>query len=379
MSARLTRRDRALLLTTGVLALIAIVLAAVLGDDESESAVPTTYSATSGGAKAAYLLLREAGFTVTRWERSPADLAQHIATTLILAQPESAPTSAERAAIADFVQRGGRLIAIGAPMILFLPAPRIDIDPQGAITFSRVKARTPSPITRAAPEISISPAAHWAADSPVAALYADDEVRVVKYTVGSGEVIWWAAATPLTNAGITERGNLEFFLACLGDPGRPILWDEYFHGHRGIAAGPIAASPFRLVALPIGLAVVTVLFTYSRRSGPVVPLQEDSRLSPLEFVRTLGMLYRNANAASVAVDVAYARFRYRLSRRLGIASTVPIDELERAARARFHLNDSRLGDLLRECETMRAERRLAGPRALQATRALADQSAELGL
>jgi hypothetical protein len=201
----------------------------------------------------------------------------------------------------------------------------------------------------------------------------------VKYTVGAGEVIWWAAATPLTNAGITERGNLEFFLACLGDPGRPILWDEYFHGHRGIAAGPIAASPFRLVALPIGLAVVTVLFTYSRRSGPVVPLQEDSRLSPLEFVRTLGMLYRNANAASVAVDVAYARFRYRLSRRLGIASTVPIDELERAARARFHLNDSRLGDLLRECETMRAERRLAGPRALQATRALADQSAELGL
>jgi hypothetical protein len=43
-------------------------------------------------------------------------------------------------------------------------------------------------------------------------LYGDgDRTVVVKYPFGRGEVLWWASATPLTNAGLKEPGNLEFF------------------------------------------------------------------------------------------------------------------------------------------------------------------------
>jgi hypothetical protein len=379
MPARLTRRDRNLLVATGAIALVAIVIAAALARSE-QTDVPTTYSSDSGGARAAYLLLRDAGYAVTRWERAPVDLKEQAAATLIFAEPESAPTAADREAVKDFLHRGGRVVATGSSPALLLPDSRIAADPRAAVTFTRVTASAPSPITRAAPAISISPEAHWEADAPVAVLYADDKARVVKYRVGRGEVIWWASSTPLTNAGITEPGNLEFFLACLDDRRRPILWDEYFHGHRGGPIGALAASsPFRLILVPLGVAIVAVLLTHTRRSGPIVPLEQENRLSPLEFVRTLGMLYENAGAASVSVDVAYARFRYRLTRRLGVSSAVPVEDLERAARARFHVNDSRLGDLLRECESARLDRRLAVPRALRLTQALAEQSAELGL
>src|SRR2546422_4760103 len=39
------------------------------------------------------------------------------------------------------------------------------------------------------------------------------------YSYGKGQVIWWAAATPLSNAGIRQRGNLNLFLNSVGPPG----------------------------------------------------------------------------------------------------------------------------------------------------------------
>ena len=43
-----------------------------------------------------------------------------------------------------------------------------------------------------------------------------------------------------------------------------------------------------------------------------------SRLSPLEFVQTLGKLYRRANAVHSALEIPYARFRMLATRQLGI-------------------------------------------------------------
>src|SRR5207237_244540 len=133
-------------------------------------------------------------------------------------------------------------------------------------------------------------AAHWNRDQFATPLYGtDDTLRVVKYPIGKGEVIWWASATPLTNAGLREPGNMEFFLACVGNTDRPVLWDEYFHGYREEASAPIAA-PVRWIGGELLLMAAAVLMTYSRRSGPIVSPPIESRASPLEFVRTLGSL-----------------------------------------------------------------------------------------
>ena len=58
-----------------------------------------------------------------------------------------------------------------------------------------------------------------------------DRPIVVSYKVGLGEVIWWGANTPLTNAAIAKSGNMALLLNSLGKPGEVrVFWDEYFHG-----------------------------------------------------------------------------------------------------------------------------------------------------
>jgi hypothetical protein len=234
--------------------------------------------------------------------------------------------------------------------------------------------------TRAAPEITLAPRAYWRADALTVPLYGDDrKARVVEYRVGRGEVIWWASETPATNAGVREPGNLEFVLACVGDVHRRILWDEYVHGYRATLPASLIASPFKWAAAQLTLLAAAVLLTYSRRSGPIIAAQVEDRRSPLEFVRTLSALYQRAGAASIAVDIGYQRFRHALTRRLGMTSAASVDDLQRAVRDRWHLDDRAFGDLLRACESARDDPRLPVGVALDLTHALWDYSRTLDL
>jgi hypothetical protein len=383
MPGSLTLTDRKLLIGAGVASLLLIAISAVLSPPSSPNETPTTYSAASGGAKATYLLLLAAHYPVTRWEQSPRELPRDPRATLILAEPERAPTIEERAALAQFITRGGRVIATGAAAAFFLPQHRVALDPVAGMTWRRIPSRSPSFITRAAPAITLAPASYWDAGDSVLPLYGDDDdrarVRVVKADIGQGEMIWWASATPLTNAGVREPGNLEFVLACVGDARRPILWDEYFHGYHRTPGPSLADSPFTWAALPLMIGAIAVVLTYSRRSGPIVTPAAPSRLSPLEFVRTLGSLYQRAGAASVAVDIAYQRFRYRLTRRLGIAGAASPDDLVRAMRARTDADDPAFGDLLRACDTARHDPQLKAAGALALTQSLDEYAASLNL
>jgi hypothetical protein len=384
----LTRGDRTLLAIAGGVSFVVIALGVLLsfhGGDASEN--PTTYSVGSNGAKAAYLLLVRSGYHVRRWEESMMDLPAGGAGTLILSEPQGTPTPEERAALARFVEEGGRVIAIGTTAAFFLSNHSDSAghmyaipDPIAGMTWERISSTSLSSITRAASEITLAPQAYWFPESSATKLYGGvEKPRVVKYARGKGEVIWWASATPLTNAGLREPGNLEFFLACLGDAQRQILWDEYFHGHRRAEAAARRTSRFTWIGAQVALIVAATLFTYSRRSGPVVVPKAESRLSPLEFVRTLGAVYDRAGAASIAVDIGYERFRYQLTQRLGIAVTSSVDEIDRAARTRWNFEGSGLKDLLRSCEAVRKDPDLSTNTAIALSGSLADWTARLGL
>ena len=151
----------------------------------------------------------------------------------------------------------------------------------------------------------MSPSAHWGAASPGQLIhYAHDgKGIVVSYHVGKGEVIWWADATPLTNKGIKEAGNLYLLLYSLGGSRDVhILWDEYFHSYR--SSGGSFVSPL-LVWCGLGqcgLVFLSVVLTFGRRNAPIRPLVQPSRLSPLEFVNTLGHLYRRTKATRIALE-----------------------------------------------------------------------------
>jgi hypothetical protein len=378
---QLSAADRKLFLIAGGVFLF-LVLTAVLftKGPANKDEIPTTYSAGSGGAKAAYLLLKASGYAVERWEQSPTEFPEATGATLILAEPSDAPKTEERNRLRQFVESGGHIVASGPFVGLYLPENGIIPDPLSGMTWKKVSALSPSSLTQAAAEITLAPQAYWKPESFALPLYGDrDKPMVVKYKFGKGDVIWWASATPLTNAGLKEPGNLEFFLACIGDPKTRVLWDEYFHGHRRSLTASIKSSPVKWIFLQFALFALAILLTYSRRSGPIsIPVGE-IRLSPLEFVRTLGALYKQANAASVAVDISYHRFRYWLTRRLGMAGNAPVNELERALHERWNFQDSKFSATLRECESAAYDNTLKPRAALRLVRSLDDYAAKLKL
>src|SRR2546427_12682991 len=110
MPIDLSPGDRKVLVIAGgvLLLLVAVSLLLASGPDDTSN-VPTTYSTGSGGAKAAYLLLKSSGYQVERWEQSLSEIPDSRGQTLILAEPQGAPTSDERSALRRFLERGGRV------------------------------------------------------------------------------------------------------------------------------------------------------------------------------------------------------------------------------------------------------------------------------
>jgi len=384
MPLKVDPKDRKLLLVAACTFVLLIAGAVVFGGEGGTKAdLPSSYSTSSGGAKAAYLLLLQAGYKEGRWEKPldalPLEVSQAAGKTLILAEPFTAPTQAERDKLKAFISAGGQVIATGMFAGTFLPENDSLSEPFGN-TPTTAQAVSPSAITRAAPEIELEPQAHWRSFSAAYPLYADDEqTRVVTYPYGRGRVLWWAAATPLTNAGLKEHGNLEFFLACMGDPRSEILWDEYIHGYRETLGSSIAHSPVKWLALQLALLGLALLATFSRRSGPICKPASDVRLSPLEFVQTLGGLYQHAGTASVAVDICYQRFRYWLTRRLGVASNISVEDLHQAVGDRWGLADDRFAAILQRCESAKNDPFLQGSMALHLVQELDEYAIRLKL
>jgi len=371
MPAPLARTDRQTLIVAGAVLVLLVAGTLIIAPAQRlKTRLPTTYSTASAGAKAAYLLLKESGYDVNRWERSLTDLPEPTATTLVLAEPVGTPVAAEVRRLRQFISDGGRVIATGMSADAFIPDAAVVPRPW-IITWERARALAFSSQTRAAPEISLIAQASWTAGASVTPLYGDGQrVLVVRYPYGRGEVIWWASATPLTNAGLKEPGNLPFFLACLGPAGgQRVLWDEYFHGYRQSSTSSGRRSPLMWLALQLTLLAAAILMTFSRRSGPVVAPAGDLRLSPLEFVHTLGGLYQRAKAGSVAVDISRARFRHRLARRLGTPVNAPADEIARALRDRWGFEDRGFAAALGDVPTARTAD-LGARDALRVVRAL---------
>jgi hypothetical protein len=393
MSRQLNRQDRKLFLGAGFVFVLLVFSALMLhSGDNGQAEYPSSYSSASSGAKAAYLLLRDTGYKVQRWERPLSELTPATAKnlTLVLAEPDEAPTREERERLTSFISAGGHVIATGMFAGTFLPQNESVPDVFSGMTWKTASSLSPSQITRAAPRVVLAPHAYWQPFSLAYPLYGvDDHTLVVKYPFGRGEVLWWASATPLTNAGLKEPGNLEFFLACLGDQKNEILWDEYIHGYRQTLGGSIAHSPAKWLFAQLVLLALAVVVTFSRRSGPVSMPMTEVRLSPIEFVQTLGGLYERTGTASIAVDICYRRFRYWLTRRLGVAGNTSAEELASAIRNRWGLNGSafhtgeftndQLITTLKNCEAASSDPYLAAPAALRLLQELDEYAAQLNL
>jgi hypothetical protein len=82
--------------------------------------------------------------------------------------------------------------------------------------------------------------------------------------------------------------------------------------------------------------------------GPLVTLQAGgSRLSPLEFVETLGDLYARKAAAPEALETAYQRFRFLITRRLGLPPSATPERIAASVADRWMFRDPAFLELLK--------------------------------
>ena len=383
MPAFLDSRDLRFLIGAGVVMIVLVGLTYAVGPAPAQQSLgyPSSYASEWAGAKAAFLLLQEQGYQVDRWEKSPEDLpANPDGALLVLAEPNQTASASERAAIRRFVSGGGRVLAIGASAADLVPDLNATAVEEWKPEPKTYSALLPSSVTRDATEISmIAPDTFTSSTHPWLALYGrEDEIAVVTYRVGKGEIIWWASASPLTNGSIRDKSNLAFFLNCVGAPDTvSVYWDEYFHGARASMISYFENGPLPWASLQIGIAFLALLFTFSRRAGAMRMPATESRLSPLEFVETLGDLYQSAHASPAAVSVAYRRFRLALSRKLATPAKAKLPELCRAASSRFGWPEDALLDTLARSERAMRNINLNEDEALYLVRQLHDYSARL--
>ena len=136
------------------------------------------------------------------------------------------------------------------------------------------------------------------------------------------------------------------------------------------------------------LLAVAVVATFSRRSGPTCVPTTEVRLSPIEFVQTLGGLYERAGTASVVVDICYRRFRYWLTRRLGVAGNTSVGGVGfcnprslgiRLDGGRWSFTNDQVIATLRSCEAASSDPFLQAPVALHLLQELDGYAAQLNL
>jgi len=376
-------KDRRLLMWCAAAALALAVATGILlpNGNNNENRLPSTYLSGQHGAMAAYETLVRAGYPVERWERPLAELAAVAGpgTVVIFAQPFTRETE-EIQAVRQIVERGGRVLATGFWGGFLLPGASPDTPKEFNFAACRLEPEGLGPLAGSG-EVWMVPGATWQVGRP------SDRVQyscagqpaVVEYDWGRGHVVWWASATPLENGSLARAHDLDFFLNSLGPAeGHHFYWDESLHGEIrsdwSFASGP-ALSMLRW-GLPV-LAVL-VLFSFSRRSGPVRELPGPVRTTPIEFINALGSLYRNAGAASTAMSIAWERFRRHALRLSGMrGKKVGAAELAAVLRRRFPSARPELeGDLTAVEEAMQNDS--LGPReALRLVQLLERHQAEM--
>lgn len=316
---------RFLLLFCGLVVALIVITGILAPDREDRDPSPTTWNSGAAGAKAAWLLLGRLGYREARWERPEAELSSVDAAhaTLVLAEPSpsfAAFTDKNRKQpFIDFLHRGGRIVATGSLSALFLPDARVAASDRLYTELCFTAPSGPGPLSRAG-EVAMSAPDRWASTNPsvrVAQLCGGDPV-VVSYPAGSGEVIWWASATPLTNQGLRTDANLRLLLASIGDTTRTVYFDEYMHGINLSPWTTTHGTPLTGIILQTCCVAALLLFAFARSAGPHRALVQPPRASPLEFVESMGALYAKAGVSSVAIAAALRRLMEFLALQGGI-------------------------------------------------------------
>ena len=352
-------RDRQLLLLFIAGVLVVVIITAIFAPAKDQtSASPTTYNNAAQGARAAYLLLPELGYSVSRFEdaASALDRLNAAEATLVLAEPDLPQEDfrPDAAAIERFLKRGGRVVATGAIAAQMLPEGRSAASTRALDVLCETTPEGMGGLAQLAP-VRMSAAIRWSPLQP--AMHVEQrcgqDAVVVSMQVGQGVAVWWASPDPLTNRGLRDRASLALLLASIGDTSRRVYFDEFYHGVYNRGSLHLEGLPLTALSLQALAVFLLLLWSYSRRPGPSRPLVRLHRTSPLEFARSMGSLYQRAGATDAPIECARQQVLDFLESRCGLPSNVvrsTPEAITAQVEARFGIKATALEFHLRQSE-----------------------------
>ena len=352
----LDANDRRLLLWSLSIAIgLAVVIGFVLpNENNDENPMPSTYLTGRHGARAAYDSLVRSGYNIERWERPLSDLAASAGpdTVVIFAQPFTRETQ-DIKAVEQIVANGGRVLATGFWGGYLVPDGQAGTPNEFSFSACQLEPEGLDALANSG-EIWMVPEATWQVGNPRQRTQYScaGQPAVVEYQYRAGRVVWWASATPLENATLSRAANFDLLLNSIGPrAGHHFYWDESLHGDVRTEWSYISGPTVALLWTGMILVSILVVFSFSRRSGPLRELPAAPRTTPIEFLDALGSLYRSAGASSTAVSIGWERFRRYALRLCGLRpSPMRADELAATIRRRFPSADPDLEADLQSCE-----------------------------
>jgi hypothetical protein len=372
----------------GGLIVLVLILLVVLRGPTSETrqtsySDATTYSSREGGLRALYVTLQKLGYDARRLRAPFTTSTLPPEGVMIVAAPSIPATPQEFAALRAWVAKGNAVLLAGDFALPFTEPAFPTLSPlretplryarplqpsyivRGVRRFAvRAVARLQPPATPASQEDDedsernspfMSPIweypREWAdALATAVPLLADKEGTVVSYArIGRGSVVALASPWSLSNRGIGRADNLIFALNVIGPPG-PVYFDEYHHGYGENLWWTLASLPVKLAAAELLLALLVVMYSYSRRFGPVVPLDRGRRQRS-EFLGTMTALLRKGQATRLALRTACDGASQRLRTELGLAPDAGAAEIEQAASRLRPQAADKLATALRQCRS----------------------------
>jgi hypothetical protein len=260
--------------------------------------------ATGADGLAAYSeLLGRNGLDVEQLRQPIEDIQASADTTLVVLDPGSLSVE-QTSSLRDFVSRGGRLVAGGAPARWLNDlVPGLEWDPEPLPT-----AEVLAPTVETTGVVGIRSAgggSFSSYDGALPLLGNDDRALAVVAMVGRGEVVALADSSPLHNEYLDESDNAAFGVALAGDS-RSVSFAESIHGYGATGLGALPAS-WKWALTLAGVAAIVFIAARFRRLGP--PEEPASRPPPprIAYVNALaGILARTKQT-----NWAHARLRNR--------------------------------------------------------------------
>jgi hypothetical protein len=310
----------------GFLALIALAL--VFGEAPEQKTQGNSYDASPKGFRAAYVILDELGYPVTR-SRRPGD-----GSVRFVLQPTASLGDAE--GTREWVEDGGVLV-LGDNTGEFSKAMGLNADVQRLDLREADRPATGPGVKRLAggPTYVTWPNRHgdvWAR--------ADGKPFVTVYPLGDGEV--WLLNRPefVRNRFIGQADNA-VLLARMADevlrdhPGQ-LAFDEYYHGMRerpGIVR-LLCTPPTLWITLEALLILGLVLWRQVPRFGPLRPIPPQRRRSKEEFLDAMASLLERKGDYADAYRTARDGLAREIEREFGLPAGTPPEVAAREAERR---------------------------------------------